>query len=65
MLPLLLQFAHNYDTEVVQLVDASLLAEKKISGDAEVARFISELIVETQKYAKSVIIFDLDSIAKI
>ncbi len=65
VLPTLLAFADSYNTEVVHLVDWSLLAKKKVSEDAEIARFVLDLIIETQEYERSVIIFDLDSIAMI
>jgi hypothetical protein len=48
---------------MVILIDNNYLVQNKASSDEEVSSFIHKIISDMEKYSKSVVVFDLDSIA--
>ena len=64
-LPLLLDFALEYDAEMIKLIDHNYLQKKKAFDDTTAQKEVNAIIEETRRYNKTVVIFDLDSIAQI
>lgn len=64
-LPLIVKFALNYDADIVKMIDNNFIVNSSALDDSAATSLISTVVSETTKYAKSVIIFDLDSISQI
>lgn len=64
-LPLILQFALEYDADIVKVIDNSFLINNNANDDSKAVALVNSIVEETKKYDKGVLIFDLDSIVQI
>ena len=51
------------EADTVKLIDANFLYQNNISDDTGASRLIIDTVNQMKEYAKSVVIFDIDSIA--
>jgi hypothetical protein len=51
------------EADCVKLIDANFLYQNNISDDTEASKLIIDTVNQMKEYSKSVVIFDIDSIA--
>jgi hypothetical protein len=63
-LQFIIVLATNYlEADCVKLIDTNFLYQNNISDDTEASRIIIDTVNQMKEYPKSVVIFDIDSIA--